>query len=399
MFNKLFKIAQQQGGNAFGPGPAAAAVAPPQRTSPPTRWEKAVVAVNGIVQQVSQIDPDGIDVLCFPGVNDHVDIYRNIKDSKGVERLVTAKQPGGPCYMGYALDLAFREAFARGFERPCSILVITSGRPDDHEQLVQNVTNAAKAVQKGSDLSVTFVQVGDDKWAEEYLKYVDDNLTCTSASGEEIDIVDTIKDEEIKNAVGEMKQPGFMGQGGTGAIIGAFAGAALGVGGMYMYSQMQAKKRTEGWNGRWRVFRNGEPGPVLTVTDNMSGEITIEGWPHDDGSAGIVTPTGKYTENEHGLNIVREPDGAFGYGGYIYGTVQDEHNISWSDGTHWEEVPPDGQNWLAYAGAGAAGAATAGAMGYLVQKKFFNKAVNKVPSDYVIIIDRSDHMTALDEGK
>ena len=209
--------------------------------NPPTRWEKAVVGMNGIVQQVSTIDPDGIDVVCFPGkegAEEEAEIFRNVKDTQGLEALVTATKPHGPCHMGKAMDTVFEEAFARGFDRPCNVLVLTAGRPDDHQELKDTISAAAKKVEKDSDLTVTFVQVGDDEWAEAYLKELDDDLTCTSSSGETIDIVDTIKDEDIKKAVGEFKEEGFMKNGGAGALFGAFAGAALGVGGMYMYNKI-----------------------------------------------------------------------------------------------------------------------------------------------------------------
>jgi len=375
--------------------PDAEDTAPPPRAEPPTRWEKAMTAVNGIVQQVSKVDPDGIDIYCFPGASDHVDVYKNIKDASSLGSMVGAAEPQGPAYMGYALDMAFRDAFARGFEKPCSILVVTAGRPDDHAQLVQNVSLAAKNIEKDADLTVTFVQVGDDQWATDFLKYVDDNLKCVAASGEEIDIVDTVKDEDLKAAISETQQPGFMASGGTGALIGAFAGAAMGVGGMYMYNKHQAKKRTEGWNGKWKVMSAGleEPTAELQVTDDMGGNLTIEGYP-GDGSAGADSATGRYAETEDGYTIHRLTDR-----GPIAGNVEDEHNISWSDGTRWEEIPPEGGSWMGYAAAGAGGAAAGGAVGYLVQKKFFNKAANKVPSDYVILVDRSANMAVPDTGK
>jgi len=360
--------------------------------NPPTRWEKAVMGLNGIIQQVVKIDPDGVDVICFPGVggDNTVDVYRNVKDPKGIENLVKSREPGGGCNMGQALDQVFKDAFTRGFERPCSVLIFTAGRPEDHEQMCVNIKNAAQAIQKSEDLTLTFVQVGDDQWAEGFLKHLDENMTATNVStGETVDIVDTVKDEDIKNAVGEMKESGFLGGGGAGALMGAFAGAAMGVGGMYLYNKIQAKKRTEGWNGQWKATFQGEEMAVLTVSDDMAGNLTIEGGP--DG----VALTGNYAEGEDGYNIILNPTDMDA----IVGTVEDEHNISWSDGTHWEEVPPEGTHWSTYVAAGTAGASAVGGVGYLCQKKFFNKAANGVKSDYVIVMDRSQMMTLTDTGK
>jgi hypothetical protein len=361
--------------------------------NPPTRWEKATIGLNGIVSQVAKIDPDGIDVFCFPGAGGtDFDVYRNLKDTEGLKDLVTKTEPSGPCHMGNVMDQVFKEAFQRGFsERPCSILVLTAGKPDDEERLSQNIANAAKAINKDSDLTVTFVQVGDDLQAETFLKHLDDNLTCISESGEVIDIVDTIKDEDLKKAVGEVKEGGFMKNGGGGALIGAFAGAALGAGGMYLFNKSQAKKRQAGWNGQWKALKDGEEIAVLTVADDLEGSINVEGWAEGG------TSTGQYAENEDGYNLERSSADPGTYE-VVSGTVEDEHTIAWSDGTRWEEIAPPGESFAAYAAAATAGAATSGAVGYLIQKKFFNNAANNVPSDYVIVMDRSRMMAVPDSG-
>merc|ERR1740117_1725503 len=80
----------------------------------------------------------------------------------------------------------------------------------------------------------------------------------------------------------------------------------------------------------------------------------------------------------------------------IEGTVEDEHAITWSDGTRWDEMPPDGGHWAGYAAAAAGGAAAAGATGYLLNKKFFNKASKGDQCDYIILMDRSAKMAVVD---
>ena len=366
------------------------------KTNPPTRWEKAVFSMNGILAQVSQIDPDGVDVVCFPGSDGGeggtgYDIYRNVKDTKGLEELVTAHEPKGDCKMGDAMDVVLKEAFDRGFEeRPCSVLVFTAGRPSDHEAISKKLEDAASKVQKDSDLTITFVQVGDDEWAENYLKQLDTELTTTSADGELIDIVDSIKDEDIQKAVDEMK--GGKGSSGiTGGLVGAFAGAALGVGGVYLANKISKDKRTKGWNGRWTCIYEGDEMCVLDVKDDGEGNLKISGWDKDG------TTIGSYAETEDGFNI--QHGQLANENEMIVGTIVDEHTIEWDDGTRWEEVPPENMGWGAYTGAAVGGAVAAGATGYLLEKKFFNKASNNVKSDYVIVLDRSGMMAVPDTGK
>ena len=365
--------------------------------APPLRFEKAIIAMHGIVNQVSKIDPDGVDVVCFPGMGgegglEH-DIYRNIKDTKGLEVMVTAQEPKGPCKMGHAIDVVLKEAFEK--KRPCTILVLTAGRPDDYEELSQSLAAAAKRVKSERDLTITFVQVGDDEWATNYLRHLDNNLTTTNSDGMVIDIVDSVKDEDIKAALKEIKKnlkDGNKASGATGALAGAFAGAALGVGGMYLANKMYAKKRREGWNGKWKASYEGAEICTLKVKDDMEGNLTIKGWPDNQVSLG------NYIEmNNDGLSIIHmTPDAPEDI---VVGTIEDEHTILWDDGTKWEEIPPKGAHWTKYAGAAVGGAIVGGATGFLLQKSFFKKASNKVESDYVIVLDRSQMMAIPDTGK
>lgn len=364
--------------------------------NPPTRWEKAVFAMNSIVAQISQIDPDGVDVVCFPGSGGEggtaYDITRNVKNTEGLEAMVTAHPPQGVCMIGPAMDAVLKEAFDRGFdERPCSILVLTAGRPADHQALSNSLAEAASKVTKNADLTVTFVQVGDDEWATNYLKELDTELTTTNESGEQIDIVDTIKDEEVQEAVKEM-QGGKSSSGLAGGLMGAFAGAALGVGGVYLANKISNDKRTKGWNGQWKCIYEGEEMCVLDVKDDGEGNLAISNWQEEG------TSVGSYAENDQGgFNIQHcAPENE---NDVIIGTIEDEHTINWDDGTRWEEVEPEGAHWAAYTGAAVGGAAAVGATGYLLEKKFFNKASNGVKSDYVIVLDRSSMMAVPDTGK
>lgn len=364
----------------------------------PMRWEKAVVALNGMVNQVSKVDPDGLDIVCFGGGDDEhrkpPNIYRNVRNTKDVERLVTAKMPSGPCYMGEAMEIVLKEAFDRGLsKRPCGILVLTAGQPADKQRLENALRNASNTVarmkKKESPLTVTFVHVGDDLDAEEYMRFLDANMGSTvknSHTKEKENIVDTVKDTEIKAAMQEIK--GTHDSGKTGAIVGAFAGAAMGVGGLYMYNKKQAKKKTQGWNGKWKVTYDGMEVASLKVNDDMKGSLIIDGFP---GGRTI----GKYSEKRSGYAITfRDADENW----IIKGSIEDEHTIYWNDGTVWTEIEPKGANKFGhYAGAAAAGAATGGAVGYLLDKKFFKKAHKKDQADYVIVIDRSAMMAIKDE--
>jgi len=362
---------------------------------PPTRYERAVVGLDKIVVQVVKVDPDGVDIVCFGG-SDDADWYRNVKNTKGIEAIVNDKRPKGACHMGAAMDECIRDAFDNKdmTKRPVAILVLTAGKPDDAEELDATLMNAVNRIAENYEtcpLSVTFVQIGHDPEAEDYLKHLDGHIQAEcAANGETFDLVDTIKDDDIQAAMSEIK--GTKSSGKNGALVGAFAGAALGVGGMYIFNKQQAKKRTEGWGGKWKVTYDGDEICIVDVKDDQAGNLTINGFPSGEETTGFYSADVEDEDDAEYTITFKDPAGDWD----IEGTVEDEHAIVWSDGTRWDEIPPDGGHWAGYAAAAAGGAAAAGATGYLLDKKFFNKASKKDQCDYIIVMDRSAKMAVVD---
>jgi|UniRef100_A0A7S0Y7D8 hypothetical protein len=367
----------------------------PKRHSggPATRWEKAVVSLDKIITQVVKVDPDGVDIVCFGGEGD-AQWYRNIKDTKNIEEMVNDKRPRGRCYMGSAMEECIDDAFDKDLtKRPVSMLVLTAGKPSDIEHLDATLLKTVKRLAaedfETCPISITFVQIGHDEDATDYLKHLDNHIQAESSkTGETFDLVDTIKDEEIQAAMKEIK--GTSSSGKNGALIGAIAGAAMGMGGMYLFNKQQAKKRTEGWNGKWKCTYGGEEICILDVQDDMAGNLTIDGFPSGEPTTGTYTVE-EDDDDEYVMNFI-DPAGDW----EIEGTVEDEHSITWSDGTRWDEIPPEGVSWVKMAGAAAAGAAAAGATGYFLDKKFFNHVSEKDECDYIILMDRSSKMAVVD---
>jgi len=76
---------------------------------------------------------------------------------------------------------------------PTTILVITDGVPNDKNAVVQTIKDAANMLQRDEDLSITFVQIGNDAEATKYLIHLDDTL-----SGAKFDIVDRVTSQEMQ---------------------------------------------------------------------------------------------------------------------------------------------------------------------------------------------------------
>jgi len=155
-----------------------------------------------------------------------------------------------------------------------------------------------------------------------------------------------------------------------------------------MYNRHQAKKRTRGWNGQWRATYEGCEIAKLTIKDDLKGNLYIKGFPGGH-------TTGKYAEHKKKAYSITFRDADEHW--RITGDIQDEHTIFWSDGTRWDEIPPKGAKWTHFAGAAAAGAASGGAVGYLLDKRFFAKCTKNKESDYVIMVDRSGMMAIKDK--
>ena len=116
--------------------------------------------------------------------------------------------------MGKALEEVIDDAFDKDLtKRPVSILVLTAGRPDDRDRLDAKLQTTVQRLADSCDvmpLSITMVQVGDSDQGEAYLNHLDGTMQarCT-ANGELFDLVDTIKDREIQEAMAEIKVRAF----------------------------------------------------------------------------------------------------------------------------------------------------------------------------------------------
>ena len=85
-------------------------------------------------------------------------------------------------------------------ELPSSIIVITDGEPSDGIQgqkaLANLIVNTSKKLESDNELGISFIQVGNDKQASEFLKKLDDELLSVGAK---FDICDTKTFADLEN--------------------------------------------------------------------------------------------------------------------------------------------------------------------------------------------------------
>lgn len=151
------------------------------------RWSEACSAVRSLAPYVCKFDPDGITLLFF----DHaIDRFENLKTKDAVEEIFSRHKPRGSTDLALALHHAFRDHF-NGSRGATTILVVTDGCPNSQSEVERVLRRAANSIECLDELSVSFVQIGDDRSATKFLEHLDDTLEDVK-----YDIVDTITAEE-----------------------------------------------------------------------------------------------------------------------------------------------------------------------------------------------------------
>ncbi len=144
-----------------------------------TRWSFLQETVLGVVAVAAKTHPEGIPVTVFAR---RFQTYNGVKDAAGVNNIFTENDPfGGTDTAGFLqnrLDAYFARQKAGG-AKPLVMIVFTDGRPDNEEALEKLIANSSK--QLGGDrtkLGISFIQIGGDKGATQYLETLNDGLTA-----------------------------------------------------------------------------------------------------------------------------------------------------------------------------------------------------------------------------
>ena len=147
-----------------------------------TRLQRAKESVIGLVGELSQVDEDGLDIIFFGG--ETVTHVSGVKSTVDVEIVFNRRASGGT---------PTAEALAKAFEvtgksdKPDFVIVITDGEPNNRQAVKDVLIKQANSQANDADLTVLFIQIGDDPSAASFLADLDDGL-----HGAKFDIVDTM---------------------------------------------------------------------------------------------------------------------------------------------------------------------------------------------------------------
>mmetsp|Transcript_41251 Transcript_41251/g.127388 ORF Transcript_41251/g.127388 Transcript_41251/m.127388 type:complete len:263 (-) Transcript_41251:65-853(-) len=153
-------------------------------------WSQAEQCVKQLAPYICRFDPDGVDLFFFD--HDFVKIG-NVKSAQEVGSLFDTYRPRGSTDLARVLHAAFSDHFA-GSRGATTILVVTDGAPNSKPDVERVIKRAAASIERDAELSVSFIQVGNDSSATRFLQRLDDDL-----SDAKFDIVDTVTTAQCKN--------------------------------------------------------------------------------------------------------------------------------------------------------------------------------------------------------
>lgn len=159
-----------------------------------TRWKLIQESTEALARKMEEFDEDGIDVYTF---GSSFKRYEGVT-SATVENIFKENEPGGSTDLAGVLHDAFvqfKKRRGQGSKKEL-IIVVTDGEPDDKAAVGKEIVAVTKVMERDEELGISFLQIGNDYSATQFLKALDDDLTSLGAK---FDIVDTITFAEMGN--------------------------------------------------------------------------------------------------------------------------------------------------------------------------------------------------------
>ena len=161
-----------------------------------TRWQQGQEYVTAMARYVTKndLDPDGIKVVVFSG---RANVYDNVTEEK-VQEVFETEEPMGSTNLTNALEISFQDYLARKAAGETNggelNIVLTDGEPNDRKSVMASIAKFTKQLDSDDEYGISFIQVGNDAGATEYLQALDDKL---EGAGAKFDIVDTKTCDQI----------------------------------------------------------------------------------------------------------------------------------------------------------------------------------------------------------
>lgn len=146
------------------------------------RWRQAREALTAVVNLAIDYDTNGVDIRFL---NDKDHRGDNLTSAAQVMRLFDRVRPDGVTPMEDAIDDELNEYMVKYKKlgramKKLNLIVLTDGEPNKDDNVEEMIVGYAEELDreraKANQIGIQFVQIGDDRNAEAFLKMLDDDL-------------------------------------------------------------------------------------------------------------------------------------------------------------------------------------------------------------------------------
>jgi hypothetical protein len=154
-----------------------------------SRWQWCHEQTLDLAKKTQGALPAGITVVLFSG---QVVAYNNV-NANGIETIFSENNPRGSTNTTLALKSQLNQYFERrnrlgNSAKPLLLAVITDGCPTEPSGLRYAIIDATKQMKTAEEISITFLQVGNDSGGSKLLTELDKNLIDQKAKFDIVDV-------------------------------------------------------------------------------------------------------------------------------------------------------------------------------------------------------------------
>ncbi len=146
-----------------------------------SRWDWCLSQTVDLARQTAQVLPKGLSLVFF---NSSDSVYHNVR-SDMIPNLFARNSPDGGTNLVGALKHQLNDYFraqSMGNTEPLVLAIVTDGDPDSPRALKELIVEATHRMTSPDQISITFLQVGNDSKGGNLLDQLDHELTMNGAA-------------------------------------------------------------------------------------------------------------------------------------------------------------------------------------------------------------------------
>eukprot|EP01126_Amoeba_proteus_P011316 TRINITY_DN14549_c0_g2_i14.p1 TRINITY_DN14549_c0_g2~~TRINITY_DN14549_c0_g2_i14.p1 ORF type:complete len:319 (-),score=59.13 TRINITY_DN14549_c0_g2_i14:179-1135(-) len=139
------------------------------------RWADAKEACEHMADAMESLAINGMTMYLFSESQSSHPKYTGLTCSRDIQRIFESNNPAGGTDMSGVLRQALNDHFVHREQE--HILVITDGEPNNRDDVVRTLVEGINKLALPDELGITFMQVGHDREAAQFLHELQDCLT------------------------------------------------------------------------------------------------------------------------------------------------------------------------------------------------------------------------------